>query len=157
MATVSKEIADDIIAGKYDEDGCYKVVEYTSPLSGGLAYGALFEGDHPDKYAASMFIVNPRVYWESPNAPKVFYATLFVPPNGQQEKRAVLNIAEEDAKWFTDNNVEVSMEEIGGMVAVYATPPGKNGDDQIMVLSNGRECMETMADLRKQCEAVKGT
>lgn len=151
MATVSKEIADDIIAGKYDEDGCYKIVEYTNAWNN-KSYGALFQGDHPNTYVESEFVRYPKIYWESPNSPKKFQVTFFIPPFGKKEKRDVIDIAVDDAKWFTDNNVEVSMEELGHMAIVYATPPGKDEEDEIMVVSNGRSCMETMADLRNQCE-----
>lgn len=63
MATVSKEIADDIIAGKYDEDGCYKIVEYTNQW-GRQSYGALYPSDHPDRYHVTEFVINPKTYWE---------------------------------------------------------------------------------------------
>lgn len=153
MATVSKEIADDIIAGKYPEDKCFKIVEYTN-IGGEQAYGALFEGNHPDTYMETEFVHNPKVYWEAPNAPKYFQATLFIPPNGDKQKVSVMDINPEDARWFTDNNVEVSMEYINLMAIVYATPPGKDPEeDEIMIFSNGRNCNDTMAELRKQCEA----
>lgn len=64
MATVSKEIADRIIAGEFNEDGAYKIVEYWSPLSQELCYGVCFPYDPPNKYEASEFVVKPTVYWE---------------------------------------------------------------------------------------------
>jgi hypothetical protein len=68
MPTVSKGIADKIIAG----DGYYpgddirviKIVEYTD-MGGKLAYGLIYEGNHPDMYAASPYIRNPKTIWEA--------------------------------------------------------------------------------------------
>lgn len=65
MGTVSKKIADDIIAGKYaDEDGWpVRIVEYTNAW-GGLSYGVEQREYDRWKYSASEFVINPRVYWE---------------------------------------------------------------------------------------------
>ncbi len=63
MATVSKEIADDIIAGKYEDDQPIKIVKYQNAW-GGEAYGAMFKGDNPNRYEASKYVRNPTVYWE---------------------------------------------------------------------------------------------
>lgn len=65
MGTVSKKIADDVIAGKYDEDGIVKIVAYDTP-EGETAYGCVTERDDPDKYHASQWVRNPRIYWERP-------------------------------------------------------------------------------------------
>lgn len=66
MGTVSKKIADEIIAGKYAaEDGWpIRIVEYTNSFDGGLSYGVEFHERERGKYSASRFIINPRVYWE---------------------------------------------------------------------------------------------
>lgn len=70
MATVDKEIADDIIAGKYDEDEAMRIVKYTNAW-GGEAYGVTFRGDSPYKYLLeSEYIKNPSVYWDNPHAGK---------------------------------------------------------------------------------------
>lgn len=63
MGTVSKKIADDIIAGKYaDEDGWpVRIVEYTNAW-GGQSYGV---EHHRGMYSASPTVINPRVYWEA--------------------------------------------------------------------------------------------
>lgn len=65
MATVSKEIADDIIAGKYDEDKAVKIVKYENAW-GGESYGVIFEGQRLDYYAESDYIRNPTLYWSKP-------------------------------------------------------------------------------------------
>ena len=63
MATVSKEIADKIVAGEYKSDKPRKIVKYTNAW-GGESYGVMFAGDPLDKYDPSPFIFNPTVYWE---------------------------------------------------------------------------------------------
>lgn len=66
MATVDKDIADDIIAGKYDEDEATRIVEYTNAW-GNLAYGVTFGDENPNKYLfESEYIRNPQVYWDRP-------------------------------------------------------------------------------------------
>lgn len=65
MATISKAIADDVIAGKYDDDYALpmKIVKYTNAW-GGEAFGLIFQGQNPDTYRASEYVINPTVYWE---------------------------------------------------------------------------------------------
>ena len=65
MPTVSKKIADDIIAGKYPEDGWVKIVKYTNAW-GGEAYGCISQRQPLDLYSPSEFVINPEVYWEFP-------------------------------------------------------------------------------------------
>lgn len=65
MGTVTKQIADDVIAGKYDEDQPLKIVKYTNAW-GADAYGLICVGDSPDRYAETNFVRNPTVYWEKP-------------------------------------------------------------------------------------------
>lgn len=65
MSTVDKKIADDIIAGKYEEDHAVKIVKYTNAW-GNPAYGVIFKGMSLDHYAASPYIRDPVTYWERP-------------------------------------------------------------------------------------------
>ncbi len=65
MSTVSKTIADDIIAGKYPEDQAVKIVKYTNAW-GGEAYGVVSAGGNLDNYRASNLVQNLSVYWEAP-------------------------------------------------------------------------------------------
>ena len=62
MSTVSKEIADDIIAGKYPEDEWIRIIEYDNAW-GGVAYG-LESRRTLGKYSPSEYVQNPRVYWQ---------------------------------------------------------------------------------------------
>ena len=63
MATVDKEIADRIVAGEFPEDNARKIVEYDNAF-GGVGYGVIFGDDDPDRYHETMFVRNPRLYWE---------------------------------------------------------------------------------------------
>lgn len=65
MGTVSKEIADQITAGKYaDEDGWpIRIVEYDNQW-GGVSYGVEQRERDRGRYRETEFVRNPRVYWE---------------------------------------------------------------------------------------------
>ena len=65
MATVSKAIADEVIAGKYPEDEWARIINYTN-MEGGDAYGLEQEYDL-GKYHESEYVRNPTVYWEAKN------------------------------------------------------------------------------------------
>ena len=51
MATVSKKIADDIIAGLYEDDKPIKIVKYQNAFDGGDSYGVIFEDMSLDTYS----------------------------------------------------------------------------------------------------------
>jgi hypothetical protein len=65
VGTVSKEIADDIIVGKYDSDKPQRITKYRNQW-GGDSYGVVFERENIDKYSVSDFIINPEIIWEKP-------------------------------------------------------------------------------------------
>lgn len=69
MATVSKDIADQIIAGKYAaKDGWpLRIVEYTNQW-GGTSYGVEHYAHEYGRYHESPFVINPRVYWQAKDA-----------------------------------------------------------------------------------------
>jgi len=64
MATVSKSIADKIIAGEFAEDPVIKIVKYRNAFDGEDSYGVIYKGEDPEKYKASPFVINPMTYWE---------------------------------------------------------------------------------------------
>lgn len=160
MATVSKEIADDIIAGKYAEDGAIKIIKYTN-MSGEDAYGVVYPSDDLDKYHTSIFVNNPVLYWQDPDFKEPIPpegslpVTLFTLPAGDKVVKHITNVSPEDAKWFIEHKVQLSMEEVSGMIAVYADIGLTDEDgesDEIMTLSAGRSCEVTLSELRKLCE-----
>jgi len=66
MATVSKDLADKLVAlaGRWPGDPpVVRIVEYTN-FAGDLCYGIEYEHER-GRYQASMYVHNPRVYWES--------------------------------------------------------------------------------------------
>lgn len=65
MGTVSKAIADDVVAGMYEDDYPVKTIKYTNAW-GDEAYGLVCQHDHPDRYAESDYVRNPTVYWVHP-------------------------------------------------------------------------------------------
>ena len=65
MGTVDKNIADEIISGKYPEDKVTLIVEYDNAF-GGVSYGVVFRGN-VNTYTESEFVRNPRVYYASNN------------------------------------------------------------------------------------------
>ena len=62
MSTVDREIAEELIAGKYPEDHAVKIVKYENAW-GNEAFGVVFKGQNLDMYRASEYVINPRVYW----------------------------------------------------------------------------------------------
>lgn len=69
MPTVSKSIADEIIAGDgyYETDPLVvRIVEYTDQ-GGKLAYGLEYQGQFGKYGEQSQFIRNPRIYWQVPD------------------------------------------------------------------------------------------
>jgi hypothetical protein len=67
MATVSKNLADEIIAGNGlypgDHIRVVKIVKYQNVFDGRDAYGIIYEGHNLNAYAKSDFVRNPTTYW----------------------------------------------------------------------------------------------
>lgn len=68
MSTVSKPIADKLIAGNGYYPGDHvrvvKIVEYSNQWDG-LSYGLIYEGQHLDTYAESPYVRQPKTIWEA--------------------------------------------------------------------------------------------
>jgi hypothetical protein len=85
---------------------------------------------------------------------------IFKRPDGRQEVIDCKHVHDEDAAWFQSNNVSISMEDIGGMFAVYAGIGKVDEDgepDELIEISGTRDCFETLSALRKQCELAMAT
>lgn len=65
MGTISKDIVDDVIAGKYEADRPVKIIKYTDAW-GSEAYGLVCAHEDPDRYRASDYVINPTLYWTHP-------------------------------------------------------------------------------------------
>jgi hypothetical protein len=65
----------------------------------------------------------------------------------------VVNIAPEDAQYFNDNDIKVSMEELNGEIIVYGCPyDDASEESEIIVFSSGKSCEETLAELAQACK-----
>lgn len=80
--------------------------------------------------------------------------TLYKLPDGATEEVDIKNIFPEDEEYFTRNGISISMEPIGQEFVVYANIGGTYSEDEVLVLSKGRSCEETMAELVDQCRLV---
>lgn len=86
-------------------------------------------------------------------------ATLYKRPHGATQEIDIQNIRPEDAEWFENNDVRISLEDIGVDTAVYADCGFKMDDDpeedpdEVIVLAKGHSSEETMSALRAECEA----
>ena len=69
MGTVNKEIADEIIAGKYPEDNVVRIVKYQNQFNGADAYGVIRRGQDLMIYHNSGACIRPEVYWEAGQKP----------------------------------------------------------------------------------------
>lgn len=81
--------------------------------------------------------------------------TLYKQPDGRTQEIDIKNVLPDDEAYFTRNHIDISMEDVGGMFAVYADI-GQTDEDgepiELIELSRGRSCEETLSALRKLCE-----
>ncbi|MCP1404294.1 hypothetical protein [Achromobacter insolitus] len=83
--------------------------------------------------------------------------TFYKPPFGRTEELEITKVRPEDAEYFERNGIRISMEEVGGMFAIYADTGAKTPDgepDELIELSRGRSCEDTLQALRAACEAT---
>lgn len=84
--------------------------------------------------------------------------TFFIQPDGRQEVVDIDQVNPEDEKYFTEHNIKISMEQLQlNQHAVYAdTGMLIDGEStELLELSHGRSCRDTLAALRKRCEQQK--
>lgn len=83
--------------------------------------------------------------------------TLYKQPDGRAEVLEIQNVYQEDAEFFENNNIRISMEELAGQFVVYA---GTGMEDEcgepieFVELSLGRSCQEVLKILREKCETL---
>lgn len=81
--------------------------------------------------------------------------TLYKQPDGRTQEIEIKNVLPDDEAYFSSQRIKISMEDVGGELAVYADT-GREDDDgepiEVIELSQGRTCEETLNALRKQCE-----
>lgn len=81
--------------------------------------------------------------------------TFYRQPHGGKSTLNITNILPDDAKFFQDNNLSVSMEELPtGQYVVYSSLPGEHEewDEEIYIVPEGEACEVAMGELRKLVE-----
>lgn len=63
MGTITEQIANEIMAGKYAEDQPTKIVTYNNMFDGGLTYAVVFRRDDQMKYESSPACGNVKTIW----------------------------------------------------------------------------------------------
>lgn len=85
--------------------------------------------------------------------------TFFLKPDGRRAVTEISNVYTDDAAWFEQHNVKVSMEDIGDQMALYADI-GKvyEGEpDEVIVLTGSMNCQDALHKLRLECESEMQT
>ena len=81
--------------------------------------------------------------------------TLYKRPDGRKQEIDIKKVLPDDEAYFTRNRIGISMEDVGGMFAIYADL-GRMDEDgepiELIELSQGRSCEEALSALRKLCE-----
>lgn len=80
--------------------------------------------------------------------------TIYQRPDGRKLRTMITNVRHEDARYFRDNGVIISMEETDNEFIVYGDWPG-NRYDEVIILSGGLSCEDTLAELRQIIEEYK--
>lgn len=86
--------------------------------------------------------------------PRGLIVTIFSPPNGKSVEHEIRNVTPDDARWFNDNNIKVSMEELmTGEFVIYGCKVGTPEENEcIYIVPKNQTCIEAMGKLRKLCE-----
>ena len=85
--------------------------------------------------------------------------TLYKQPDGRTQEIDIRNVLPDDEAYFSRYGIAISMEDVGGMFAVYADIGQTDADGEpveLTELSKGRSCEETLNALRKLCEEELG-
>lgn len=81
------------------------------------------------------------------------YAKIYY--DGRNSIHPIRDVAEEDAKFFIDNGIMISIEELAGDIIIYGCPSKDVSEEsEIIVFANGRSCIEVMSDLANQCREI---
>ena len=63
-----------------------------------------------------------------------------------------VNVYEADKKFFQDNDIKVSMEELGGNIIVYGCPySDKSEESEVIVFATNKSCEDTLSELAEAC------
>lgn len=63
------------------------------------------------------------------------------------------NVYDADKKFFQDNDIKVSMEELNGIIIVYGCPySDKSEESEVVVFAGNKSCEDTLSELAKLCQ-----
>lgn len=84
----------------------------------------------------------------------MLWLTFYARPDGNPSDVPLINVTEEDEAYFLENNVRISAEDdpISGGFIVYGDDGTMMEDgtpDEVVVISRGRNCEDTMAELAR--------
>lgn len=79
--------------------------------------------------------------------------TMYLKPDGHTRTVPIENVTDDDAAFFNDNNITVSIEAINdGQYALYADV---GAEEELMYVSDyGMTCQEAMHMLRLRCDLL---
>ena len=84
--------------------------------------------------------------------------TFYLRPDGRSREMDITNVRDDDAVWFEQNNVAVSMEELNDSTyAIYADiglyeDDGETNREIIYITSPNEECENALSKLRDMCQ-----
>lgn len=82
---------------------------------------------------------------------------LYCPPNGEIRRLDIPNVYPETEKFFIENNIIISMEELRGEFIVYGYKSGTDPEEtEQIVFANGRDCQDTLQELAELCKKEYG-
>ena len=87
--------------------------------------------------------------------------TFYHRPNGRTEVLEITKVIEDDANWFLENGIKVSMEDDGtGNGFIIYGDTGQVDEEgepvEVIVFSLGRGCEKSLSELRRLCEVSIG-
>ena len=74
--------------------------------------------------------------------------TLFIPPIGEQHVIQVTDVTDEDAAWFTENKIIISMEKLSSGAKVVYGRFGVNEHQECLVVGMNKTCKSMLKELR---------
>ena len=81
--------------------------------------------------------------------------TFYKPPHCDKVVMDITHVHPEDEKFFIENGISISMEELAGDFVVYADTGYENEDgdpEEFIEIAQGRSCPEVLKALRISCE-----
>lgn len=73
--------------------------------------------------------------------------------NGSCKLVDIANIFPEDQKYFEDNGIKVSIEELKEEIILYGCPYSDDSEEsEVIVFANGRSCEEALSELAHLCK-----